>query len=64
MTLFGGNKSVILSNSTWLGGKSPFLAYLYLLGAVICLVLLVIFYAIDRKFGKLCVAHQLPPFLM
>lgn len=50
---FGGKKSIIISNTTWMGGKSPFLAYLFIFTSIVCFCVLVVFFFIDRKFGKL-----------
>lgn len=56
---FEGKKTVILSNMTWMGGKSTFLAYLYLMTSCICFILLIIFVIVDRKFGQM---YSLPLF--
>lgn len=40
---FSGKKHVVLSTTTWIGGKNPFLGYAYIVVGAICLVLGVIF---------------------
>eukprot|EP00002_Diphylleia_rotans_P005296 TRINITY_DN1441_c0_g2_i3.p1 TRINITY_DN1441_c0_g2~~TRINITY_DN1441_c0_g2_i3.p1 ORF type:complete len:317 (-),score=50.72 TRINITY_DN1441_c0_g2_i3:281-1231(-) len=36
---FGGSKRLVLSTTTWIGGKNDFLAYAYIIVGVICAVL-------------------------
>jgi len=40
---FGGHKYVVLSTTSWLGGKNPFLGYAYIVVGAICIVLGAIF---------------------
>jgi len=40
---FGGKKHVVLSTTTWIGGKNPFLGYAYIVVGVVCFVQGVIF---------------------
>ncbi|KAI1280394.1 CDC50 family protein chat-1 [Halotydeus destructor] len=52
VTSFKGTKRIIISNTSWLGGKNPFLGVAYVLVGVICLILSGVFFFIHRKFGK------------
>jgi len=40
---FGGKKHVVLSTTTWIGGKNPFLGYAYIVVGAICFVQGIIF---------------------
>jgi len=40
---FGGKKYVVLSTTTWIGGKNPFLGYAYIVVGAICFVQGVVF---------------------
>jgi len=40
---FSGTKSVVLSTTTWIGGKNPFLGYAYIIVGAICILLGVCF---------------------
>jgi len=52
---FSGTKSVVLSTTSWIGGKNPFLGYAYIVVGVVCFLQGVIFglkHAISpRKLG-------------
>ncbi|XP_022250406.1 cell cycle control protein 50A-like isoform X2 [Limulus polyphemus] len=52
VTSFKGTKRLILSNTTWLGGKNPFLGITYIVVGSICLILSIMFLVIHKKFGK------------
>jgi len=43
VTSFGGHKYVVLSTTSWLGGKNPFLGYAYMVVGAICIILGIIF---------------------
>jgi hypothetical protein len=43
VTSFNGHKYVVLSTTSWLGGKNPFLGYAYIVVGAVCVILAVIF---------------------
>ena len=49
---FGGRKRMILSTTSFLGGKNNFLGIAYITVGCICLLLGIIFLIIHIKFGK------------
>nr|XP_018908337.1 PREDICTED: cell cycle control protein 50A [Bemisia tabaci] len=52
VTSFKGTKSLIISNTSMLGGKNPFLGIAYITVGCICIFLGVVFLFIHIKFGK------------
>jgi len=50
---FSGTKSVILAQTSVLGGKNPFLGIAYIVVGSVCIVIGIVFLFIHIKYGKL-----------
>ena len=48
VTSFGGTKAVVLSTTTWIGGRNLFLGYAYVIVGVVCVVLAICFLVKQR----------------
>ncbi len=49
---FNGKKSLVLSQTSWMGGKNPFLGIAYIVVGAISLILGVVFLAVHLKFPR------------
>lgn len=47
---FEGKKRFIISNTSWLGGKNPFIGAVYIFVGIIALILTAVFFVIHKKF--------------
>lgn len=52
VTVFEGRKSFIISTTSWIGGKNPFLGIAYLVVGSLCIVLGFVFLIIHFKFSR------------
>ena len=52
VTQFSGTKSVIISTTSLLGGKNPFLGIAYIVVGCICFIMGVVFLFIHLRFGR------------
>merc|ERR1712086_750575 len=43
VTAFSGTKKIVLSTTTWIGGKNAFLGWMYIIVAILCILLAVAF---------------------
>lgn len=48
VTEFSGKKSIVLSTTTWIGGKNQFLGWAYIVVSILCIILSIGF-AIKQK---------------
>lgn len=51
--MFDGQKDLIISNTSWLGGKNNFLGIAYIVVGGICFIISAFFLYIHKKFGRL-----------
>jgi hypothetical protein len=58
VTDFGGKKRMILSTTSWLGGKNPFLGLAYIITGAVCLVMGCVFLFIHIRIGKKTKKHR------
>lgn len=52
VTGFNGRKSFVISTTTWIGGKNPFLGIAYLVVGSLCIVLGIFFLIVHFKFAR------------
>ncbi|XP_065313912.1 cell cycle control protein 50A-like [Gordionus sp. m RMFG-2023] len=52
VTIFHGTKSIIISNTSWLGGKNAFLGIAYIVTGSFCLILGAVFIVVHKKYGN------------
>jgi len=49
---FGGTKSLVLSTTSWLGGKNPFLGWAYIVVGILCVALAILFGVKEAVHGR------------
>jgi hypothetical protein len=49
---FGGKKSIVLSTTTWLGGKNDFLGYAYIVTGSLSIFMAILFALIHVKYPR------------
>jgi hypothetical protein len=47
---FGGKKSLVLSTTSWLGGKNDFMGKIYIVVGALCIFLAMVFFILHIKF--------------
>lgn len=52
MTSFGGTKSIVLTTSSWVGGRSLYIGVVYLAVGCVLLILSLVFFIIHLKMSK------------
>jgi len=49
---FKGKKSLVVSTTSWLGGKNPFLGWAYIVVGILCVVLALVFAVKEAVAGR------------
>ena len=52
VVVFGGTKRMILSTTSWLGGKNPFLGVAYIVVGSMCILIGFIFLIVHLRIGQ------------
>jgi hypothetical protein len=45
---FAGRKQFIISTTSWMGGKNPFLGWAYIVVGIACMIAFVVFFALHK----------------
>jgi hypothetical protein len=53
VAIFGGKKYIVISTTSWLGGRNPFLGYAYIVIGALCVVLAAIFGIKHKVSGRM-----------
>jgi hypothetical protein len=48
VTSFAGRKQFLISTTSWMGGKNPFLGWAYIVVGIVCMIAFVAFFVLHK----------------